>query len=387
MPLSTTFTVKFAIACCLAIESGLVTQHETVVASLHESVVPQWHTDLRSAIKSAPLGPFFAGEGEYKALPHLSLWFTDNDTIVATFVTQESNPSLSSRASSNTNPSLRLLPVFLNAVTGKIIATPEWSSGSRNAGIIAAHDGRFVTQAGNELTLYMANLTPLKKAILPSLAEGDWIAYPSPTGKNILFLQSGHRTGSWLWLETETLQILHSWEDTQNGDVAVTDDKIAMVTCTWSHNCEPSLQIKSIGTDWKTIGLGHRKSYPQFVNQDMLLVSGLPTKLIRADGETVFVESGSVGCGSNATPSTSGQRFVVPVCAIKGAITGLDIGGHQVLRQVLLYDAPFRGRSYTLDVKGSPIKDQTLFALSPDGLQLAILNDESVEVLKLPPLQ
>jgi len=387
MPLSTTFTVKFAIACCLAIESGVVAQHETMAASLHETVTPKWHTDLRSAIKSVPLGPFFAGAGEYKALPHLSLWFTDNDTIVATFVTQESTPSLSSRDLSSTNSSLRLRPVFLNAVTGKITATPEWSSGSRNASIIAAHDGRFVTQAGNELTLYMANLTPLKKETLPSLAEGDWIAYPSQTGKNILLLQSGHRAGSWLWVETETLQILNSWEDTQTGDVAVADDKIAMITCTWSHDCEPSLQIKGIGTNWKTIAPGHRKSFPQFVNQDLLLVSGPPTKLIRADGETVFVESGSVGCGSNATPSTSGQRFVIPVCGIKGAITGLDIGGHQVLRQVLLYDAPFRGRSYILDVKGPPIKDQTLFALSPDGLQLAILNDESVEVLKLPPLQ
>ncbi len=33
----------------------------------------------------------FGHTGEYKDLPRTSLWFTDNDTIVATFVTRESD--------------------------------------------------------------------------------------------------------------------------------------------------------------------------------------------------------------------------------------------------------------------------------------------------------
>jgi hypothetical protein len=58
-----------------------------------------------------------------------------------------------------------------------------------------------------------------------------------------------------------------------------------------------------------------------------------------------------------------------------------------VLKKILLYDGSSHGRSYTLDVKGPLIKDLTLFAVSPDGLRLAILNDDYVEVLRLPPLQ
>lgn len=385
MALLTSSAVLFAVACSLISGSAAA----PVITPKHETVTPKWRTNLRSVIGSAPLGQVFGRTREYKALPRTSLWFTDNNTIVATLVTREGKPSLSSRDGSDTTLPLRLRPVFLDATTGKVMATPDWPSDSRNAGIIAVHDGRFVTEVGNELTLYASDLKPLKKSKLPSLPEGDWIAHPSPTGKNILFLPPGHRAGSWLWLETDTLQILHSWEDTQNGDVTVADDKIAMITCTWSHDCEPHIQVRGIATDWKTIAPGYRQSYPQFVNEDMLLLSGNPIRLIQADGKVVFVEDTPFeGCWwGRAFPSAGGQRFVVPACAVKGAVAALDIGGHAVLKKILLYDGPSHGRSYTLDVKGPPIRDLTLFAVSPDGLQLAILNDDSVEVLRLPPLE
>jgi hypothetical protein len=48
------------------------------------------------------------------------------------------------------------------------------------------------------------------------------------------------------------------------------------------------------------------------------------------------------------------------------------MGGYDELEKVLVYDAPFHGQSYALDVKGPKIKERTLLAISPDGSKLAI---------------
>jgi hypothetical protein len=388
MALSTWSGVLFAIACFLNSGSTSAVQHEAVFAPKHETVIPKWRTDLRSAIESVPLGEVFGRVREYKALPRTSLWFTNNNTIVTTLVTREDKPGLSSRDGSDSTLSLRLRPVLLSAATGKVIAIPDWPINSRDAGIVVAHDGRFIVQAGGELTLYAPDLRPLKTLKLPPPAEGDWIAHPSFTGKNVLFLPSGHRTGSWLWLETDTLQILHSWEDTQTGDVAIADDRIAMVTCTWVHNCHPEVEVRGISTDWTTIAPGYPQSSPQFISDDMVFVSGNPMRLIRTDGKVVFVEDKlTEGCWwGRAFPSADAERFVVPSCAVKGAVATLDIGGRTVLKKIFLYDSSHQ-KSYTVELQGPTIKNLTLFAVSPDGLQLAILNDNSVEVIQLPPLR
>ena len=104
---------------------------------------------------------------------------------------------------------LRLRPVFLDAATGNVMATPDWPTGSRDARIIAVHDGKFVTMAGNELALYASDLKVMKKLKLTLLTERYWQVRPSPTGKNFLILPVSGRAGSWLWLETDTLRLLH----------------------------------------------------------------------------------------------------------------------------------------------------------------------------------
>jgi hypothetical protein len=157
MALLTSSAVLFVVECSLSCGNAVAPHHETVIAPKHETVTPKWRTNLRSAIGSAPLGQVFGRTREYKALPRTSLWFTDDNTIVATLVTREKKPSLSSRDGSDTTLPLRLRRVFLDATTGKVTATPDWPSNSRNAGIIAVHDGRFVTEVGNELTLYASD--------------------------------------------------------------------------------------------------------------------------------------------------------------------------------------------------------------------------------------
>jgi hypothetical protein len=155
------------------------------------------------------------------------------------------------------------------------------------------------------------------------------------------------------------------------------------------YDCEPRVEVRSLTTDWKTVATinGKNRPYPGFVNDEELVLAGSPRKLIRTSGEVVFEDRSYEGCWWGvSTPSAGGRRFAVPACTFTGAVPTLDIGGFDVLRKILLYDAPFHGLSYALDVQGPKIKDRALLALSPDGGRLAILEGESLEVFELPAL-
>lgn len=390
--MSISSTALFAIACFLSSATG------AAVAQHNEPVTAKWRVDIRPAIGGTPLPVVWGRVQEFKGPPKTSLWFTDNNTLIATFVTREGkgNPKVSRRDASDETLPLRLRAVFLDAATGRITDTTDWPSQSRDAAIVATHDGKLVAQTGDELTLYSSSLGVLKKLKLPTQEKYDWRAHPSATGKHILFLSTKFafssaelKTGSWLWVETDSLQILQSWEDTQTGDVSISDGKIAMVACEWVFSCEPKVEIKSLSTGWATIAGSDRRLVPHFVGEEMLFLTGNATSMIRTDGKVVFAEDGpsQVCFGASAFVSTDGQRLVLPTCRLKGQVAAFDIGGHGVLKTILVYDVPSHAKSHTLEVKGPKIKDEIQFAISPDGSKLAVLNSETVQVFQLPPLK
>ncbi|MGA2358271.1 MAG: hypothetical protein ABSF66_04670 [Terriglobales bacterium] len=363
------------------------------VDTASEAITAKWTVDLRAAVGSAPLGLVVGRGRETHLPPKTSFWFLDNKTIVATFVTREEKTALSGRDNSDTNLPLRLRAVFLDADTGKITSTQGWPSESRFAGIIATNDGKFVTQRGVALTLYSPDAKELRELSLPPIQEDlwGWVAHPSPTGRNILFATPNQTTTlatPWVWVDTITLQVVRSWKEMQSGWVGISDDATAMIACSFPlYHCDPSVEIRGLATEWKTIAPIERRpqSSPRFLNEDTLFLSGHPWKLLRTDGKAVFTENAPFE-GGMAIPSAGGQRFVVPFFKSTGEVTALDVGAHGELKTISVYDAPFHERSYKLNLIGPKIKDQaTQLALSPDGSLLAILHDESVYVFQLPP--
>jgi len=232
----------------------------STVETARGTITANWSADLRPAIGSAPLGLVFGRRREREGKPRTSLWFLDNNTIVATFVTREgANRSLSSRDSSDPNLPLRLRAIFLDAGTGKVTSTQAWPSESRIAGIVAANDGKFVTQTGTTLTLHSSDAKELKKLSLPPPPNEfvGWQSHSSPTGKSVLFETNDLKTASpqsWIWVDTNTLQVLRSEREVQSGGVGISDNTIAMTACTiWFYHCEPSVEVKGLTTEWKTI--------------------------------------------------------------------------------------------------------------------------------------
>ena len=335
MALLTSSAARFLFLCLL--NSAFATGTEMQLAS----VTAKWGADLRSAVGSTPLPYEYSGHYEIKDAPVTSLWFTDNDTIVATFVTHKDeagNPKLYGREGKSLP--LRLRAVFLDSASGKITATREWPSESRHAGIVATLGGKFVTQTGNELMLYSSDLEKLKTLSLPpSPSQFEWYAIPSSTGKNIL-LTIGHEEwmSSWKWVETDNLELAHSWEAQPVGTVSITDDKIALSTLCADFGCEqpPKLEIRGLATDWSIIGPG-RNGYIFFVNEDELFLPGdprpdvkpsIPARLIRTNGQTIFTETELSGGSEWWNPpvrSSEGKRFVAPGLHFEGAHAALDI--------------------------------------------------------------
>lgn len=374
---------------------SVISARGAAAAPQRASITAKWSVDLRSAVGSAPLGLVVGHGHETKLQPKTSLWFLDNNTIVATFVTREDKTTLSRRDSMDENLPLRLRAVFLDAGTGKTTAASLWPTASRFAGIVAVHDGKFVTQRGTTLTLYSPDAKELRELDLPPLQEGlwGWFAHPSPTGGSILFATPNLTTTAatpWIWVDTDSLQVVRSWKETQSGWVGISDTMMAMTSCViWFYHCDPNVEVRGLATEWKTIAPTERRSqsFPLFVNDDILFLSGHPWRLLQTDGKVVLTEDAPFE-GITALASAGGQRFVVPFFKLKGDFPALDIGGHGELKTISVYDTPFHERSHTLSVIGPKIKDQgTQLALSPDGSLLAILHDESVHVFQLPPLK
>lgn len=372
----------------------------TADGTANQTIAARWTSDLRPAIGGEPLGLVPGRKREWQAKPRTSLWFLDDGTIIATYVTREgSHPVLSGRGSDPSEP-LRLRAIFLDADTGKVRSTQVWPSESRYAGIVATNEGTFVTERGTTLTLYSSDAKELGKLSLPPLPEdvGGWHAHPSPTGNTILFSTGDLIAPSakpWIWVDGKGFRIARSWKEVQSGPMEISDSAIAMTACYyWQYHCSPVVAIRGLATEWKTIAAIEKQFQwggVRFVNDDTLFLSGAPWELLQTDGKVILKETAPFE-GGTATVSAGGKRFVVPFFKSKGGFAALDIGAHGELSTISVYDAPFRERSYLLAVKGPKIKSASeksvaRLALSPDGSKLAILYDESVYVFQLPPLK
>lgn len=367
----------------------------------NQTIAAKWTSDLRPAIGGEPLGLVVGLKREWQGKPETSLWFLDDGTVVATYVTwEESHPVLSGRSGSDPNQPLRLRAIFLDADTGKIRSTHAWPSESRLARIVAADDGRFVVQSGTTLTLRSSDgkeLNTLRLLPAPQNLIG-WNAHPSPTGKSILFEDSDWRTispNSWILVSADDLKVVRSWKVEQTGPVGISDSTIAMTACMFSaYHCEPNLKVRGLATDWRIIAPIEKSGwarFPRFVSDDTLFLSGSPWKLLQSDGKVILSEDAPFS-GSAPVLSSGEQRFILPFFKSKGGFAALDIGAHGELTTISVYDAPFRERSYLLEVKRAKIRSSSgksvaQLALSPDGSKLVVLYEEKVYLFPLPALK
>jgi hypothetical protein len=249
--------------------------------------------------------------------------------------------------------------IFLDADLGRVTSVQTWPTASTFAKIVAARDRDFVTQRGNTLALYSLDAKELRTLSLPTLSDEvlRWRAYPSPTGKTILFSTStlmGTAASEWVLVNTSTLEVVRSWKEVQSGGIAISDNAIAMAACmVWFYHCEPQVEFRHLTTDWEIItGMEKGSHGVQFIDEDTLFLLGAPWKLLRTDGKTVLTETAPFHGGA-ALASADGRRFVVPFFKQAGRVSAVGMGGSGELKTISVYDAPFHERAYQLEVKGT----------------------------------
>jgi hypothetical protein len=400
----TLLTASARLLCALLL-SGAGSQAQT------QTLLPAWRTDLRSAIADEPIRVESGIKSETLGRAASSLFFLNDETVVLTFVVHhsETKPELAHRGSLDNHLSLRLRVMVLDANTGTMVKTVDLPTESRSSRLIAAPASKLITLRGDELTLFDSDISVLKSLRLPPAGIIGWLPHISPTGKNILLSSGELRSSSWIWVESETLKILATWEDNPTGYIRISDQKLATSTCWWGHvcnitlnengaggcvagpKCDAKVEIADLSRNWSIVGPGEPYLAPKFANEDILFLPGKTTgRFVRPDGTLALEEprgQRSWGCWETGLLSAAnGKRFVIPSCGVKGAHPSLDISGHSILNQVFVYDIGSDSiRSLPLGVKGPKIEDDMLFAISPDGLRLAILNNRHVEVLALPP--
>lgn len=390
-----------AVICLLTCSVISTTAHE----SPGGDIVPVYRIDLKSVLKADAVPTL--GTHETPWVPVITLHFLDNDRLAATFVVPAKTvPRLATRDQEDAASPFRVRSAVIDASIGKVLARPEWPSNSRAAGIVAANNKGFVTETGGQLTLFSPELTPVKHMDLPRCAadddhtpRGDWYPNPSWSGKYLLLVSGRAWSKScWLWVDAENLLILGSWQDVRTGPIAVSDDRLIMKPFGRHFGDAPSgLQEAVPGGDWKAVPSTLNASAPQFVGPDLLYFHRPKTieqpapaeaSLVRSDGsELLRVETTRKGWGpGQAAVSRAGNRFVILQGQVKGSYPAFDIGGHSVLKGLLVYDAPFRAASYTLQVRDSKVRNASA-ALSPDGRHLAVLGypEPVLEVFELPP--
>jgi hypothetical protein len=346
-------------------------------------------------VSGKPLSLTFGGRPETRFWnPLTSLWFLDDDRVAVTLVTQT--------AAGSASP-FGLHAVLIDARSGRVLAVPEWPSGSRYAVIAAANDAGFVVEAGQDLTLVSPSMVPLSRTSLPQppapprglTVERFWRPKASWSGRHILFAGEG---GPWLWLDAQRLRIVESLREAPIRGLVVAPDRLDILGApTQVAGAIPAAVLRGLRE--------HDPSSPfrlllaTFVGPDLLYVTiGGPITptapraiLMRPDGFEIF-RLGAPRTGLGPGPvgpaaSRNGTRFVILLERLRGSFPSLDIGGYRVVRELLVYDSPFREASSDLDVVGSKLRNVSHAALSPDGRHLALLSDNPLllEVFDLPP--
>ena len=284
---------------------------------------------------------------------------------------------------------MRLHAIFLDATLGTVLQTANWPTDSRWSRLIAAHDGMFVTQRGELLTLYDAKLNSIKSIRLPIFSSGEnWKAVASATGKSILFIPDSMEGDSWLWVRTDDLKLLRQWQDKRDGWVSISDDRIAMVKCGWQFDCNPELETRSLDSGWAHIASVTHRAVPRFLGSGKFAVfdssSGSIDIFSREGKQTDTLTGLNHPCWWETMGlSSDGRYLVVPNCKTKGKMPAFDISGKVLLEAVSVFRLPLEAAGSLLKLGGPKIEGFTQMAISPNGSKLAILNNESIELFDL----
>jgi hypothetical protein len=301
--------------------------------------------------------------------------------------------------------------LFIDAATGKVRADREWPTASARSCILPSTGGKFVVFTPDKLVLYSPSLEFLKEFSLPLRHEGTWETwdlYCSPRGRYLLIRYDPKSNARYrAALHQAILRRDNDLRDrilaqAEEGEDLLDTDQLSMLG-SWTVKVGPHYthlprsisdegllalgdNVERFDRPWRPVP-GFSEPLGFFVNDEALLaLRWKNARLLGFDlrdtrGELLFKqdfpENGEIMAGP-VRGSAGGQRFALAFDKGKGGIAALDIAPHYSLRRIIVFDIPSRQWIYKLDGKRQQITKISGLALSPDGSQLGIIDQDGV---------
>ena len=339
LSLSTALWICFWVTLLIPSSHGLGRKSDEKTASSADGSA--WSLDLRSVGFTG-----FMPKGEQWGInlrPN-PLCFTDNNVLAATFITREEVTSPARRDQPEALP-LRLHGAFINAHTGKVRDTKEWSLTRPRGGIVPGNGGKFLVLTPATFALYSPELTLLKEFKLsPDRQAHLRDVHSSSAGKSVLVEYNEcmpncnpnpPKVGeyqkpdtSFQWVDTDSLQSQSAWRDSLPG-VAISDSTIAISRETFvkSQGFIHEVLLRARDGSERTVcrvvvGHGDSCGYPEFLSNDVLAL-WMPHQLsiVPKTGGDELLKANfreDEWLGRPLHPSMDGKRFAVTVWAHKG---------------------------------------------------------------------
>ena len=177
--------------------------------------VPLWSQDLRTFGYDNARSRW--GEIVQMQPPFGTLCFTNEDTVVASFVKVNSSGGISQSGQSGEATPYRLHGLFMATTNGKLRTAKEWLTSSMSTGITPADGGEIVVIMPGKLSLYSSGLLLLNEL---ELVHGErakdryWEVSASTDGRSmvIMFACETERY-RYLWVDLENLHVVRSWTE------------------------------------------------------------------------------------------------------------------------------------------------------------------------------
>lgn len=379
---------------------------------------PIWTLDVGALGFANPHRP----ETSTGPFPRDPICYLSGSQIVVTFVTREAVEGIPLRGQPDAHLPFRLHALFVDAMTGQVRTTLTWPTASARSCVFSASQGKFVVFTPDKLWLYSPRLEQLKGLDLPLRIEATWESWElhaSPGGRYLLIdydsisneklaevlhkaiAQRDHDLESRtlaqveegaVLLDTEQLRILQTWKvksgptheraprSVSEEGLVLFGGKVGKVGGPWHLLCSNPSAPPHCGTG-------------PFVNDRTVFslrkkgarASGFD--LIDIRGEPVFSDSFPERefWQYPVRRSPGGQRFALAFDEGKGGIAALDIAPHYFLKRIVVFDLPTLKWVYRLDGKRQRIASISGLAVSPDGLQLGLIDQNGIlRVYRLP---
>jgi hypothetical protein len=299
-----------------------------------------------------------------------------------------------------------------DSATGKPTDTKEWSAPEASKivhapAISTTFNGDFLLEYAGQLTLYSPSLQIIRSAEIES--GGPRFSYwTSPDGRYAFFAGEKDRINILTIVDTETLQVLRSMNPDRPISAASSRYLAAWTLPIHRDPASRSLDIQSKNSGWEQFyfDAGCQTQYGVgvgFLSDAELIISSCNKLLvINAEHKGLFSQAFSkrqtmeqvrYGFYSSAqisfSSSADGERFAIAVDQPKRDPWWFgDPGTGPVPERLLVYDASASGRaiaSFELHGRYETDYDRLSFALSPDGMSLALIRDTNLEFVRLPP--